>query len=118
MQTLEDPKIPMLEHELKNSEITNDNLREELIKVNEQLQLLKNKDAERKMDGLGSSLVEPDSKPKSQEQLDKESAEQLKVYEQGQYISELEGRLAAVNSHNEDLVAEVEEAGHWVYNRG
>ena len=58
MQTLADPKIPMLEHELKNTEITNDNLREELIKVNEELQQLKNKDAERKMDGLGSSLVE------------------------------------------------------------
>ena len=67
------------------------------------------------MDGLGSSLVGLDTKPKSQEQLDKESADQLEKYEQGQYISELEGRLAAVNSHNEDLVAEVQEADHWVY---
>ena len=41
-QTMIDPKIPVLEHDLKNSEITNDNLREELIKVNLALQQLKN----------------------------------------------------------------------------
>ena len=108
----------MLEHDLKNTEITNDNLREELVKVNEQLQQEKNKNAERQLDGMVSSLIQEDMKQKSQEQKDKEAAEQLKVYEQGQYISELEGRLAAVNSHNEDLVAEVQEADHWVYQRG
>ena len=47
VQTMEDPRIPMLEHDLKNTEITNDNLREELVKVNEQLQQEKNRNAER-----------------------------------------------------------------------
>ena len=40
------------------------------------------------------------------------------MLEQEKHIRELESRLAAVNRDNECLRAEVDEANHWVYERG
>ena len=117
-QTLTDPQVRMLEHDLGNSEIANDLLREEVIKLTDEIQKLKNQKAERALDGLQSSLIEPDSKPKSQEQKEKEAQSQIEKYELEQQLRQLEARLAVVNSRNEDLEAEVQEANHWVYERG
>ena len=44
--------------------------------------------------------------------------QRVEVLEQEKHIRELESRLAAVNRDNECLRAEVDEANHWVYERG
>ena len=108
----------MLEHDLGNSEISNDLLREEVIKLTNEIQNHKNKNAERAQDGLQSSLVDADVRKKSQEQQEKETQSQIEKYELEQLLRQLEARLAVVNARNEDLEAEVQEADHWVYERG
>ena len=108
----------MLEHDLGNSEIANDLLREEVIKLTDEIQNVKNRQAERAQDGLQSSLIDTDNQKKGQEQKDKETQSQIEKYELEQLLRQLEARLAVVNSRNEDLEAEVQEAEHWVYERG
>ena len=44
--------MKMLEHDLGNSEIANDLLREEVIKLTDEIQKIKNLKAERALDGL------------------------------------------------------------------
>ena len=108
----------MLQHDLGNSEIANDRLREELIKVNEELQQVKNKQAERKMDGLQASDLDKENQMKIKEHEEKLADSQVEKYELEQQIKQLEARLVVVNSRNEDLEAEVLEADNWVYRRG